>query len=39
MDNLETYRDVVDSRVTQVTDEIVSYIAANGLQPGDKLLS
>lgn len=39
MDNLETYRDVVDSRVTQVTDEIVSFIAANGLQPGDKLLS
>ncbi|ADK79581.1 FadR/GntR family transcriptional regulator [Sediminispirochaeta smaragdinae] len=39
VDNLEAYRDAVDSRVSQITDEIISYITTNGSQPGDKLLS
>ena len=39
MNSLGAYRNAADSRVSQVADEIISYITTNGLQPGDKLLS
>ena len=39
MDSLLSYRNAADSRVSQVADEIISFVATNGLRPGDKLLS
>lgn len=39
MDSFGLYRNAADSRVSQVADEILSFVETNGLQPGDKILS